>query len=106
MLRELGDEPDKSAQTALAKKDLASVSHGQCLAALDVLEERYSQRMEQARVEQARDRLGQLTLGDLVNKLEAKARIEPEEVATALYHEMIALRRRLDRLEDRLARNQ
>lgn len=105
LLNEASDEQGEPTEDALANKDLATITHAQCLATLDALEERYSQRMEQTRVEQAKGRLGKIGLGDLVKKLEGKARIEPEEVATALYHELFALRRRLDRLEDRIARN-
>lgn len=101
LLNELSDEEREQIGDPGANKDPMSVSHAQCLAALDVLEERYAQRMEQARAERAKRKLGNVRLPDLVKKLEKKSPVAPEEVATALYHELMDVRRRLDRLEDR-----
>jgi len=103
LLDEMSEEQREQSQDPLAGKNPMSISHSQCLAVLDVLEERYSQRMEQVRAEKARQRLGNVRLSDLVRKLEKKARVAPEDVATALYHELMDVRRRLDRLEDRIA---
>jgi hypothetical protein len=87
-----------------AKENLMNLSHPQCLATLDVLEECYSQRMDFVRAETAKQFLGSVRLPDLVKKLERKAHVTPEEVATALYRELMDVRRRLDRLESRIAR--
>jgi len=81
------------------------LSHPQCLAALDVLEERYSQRMDHVCAEAAKQFLGSVRLPDLVKKLERKARVTTEEVATALYLELMDMRRRLDRLESGITRD-
>lgn len=95
-----GEEPAKSGED-LPDVDVTAISHAQCLAALDVMEARFTERMEQARVEKAKKSLGNIRLADLVRKLEVKARVAPEDVATALYYEVMDLRRRLDKLENR-----
>ena len=101
LLDEMSDERRERTEDPLASNDLLAISHAQCLAALNVLEERYSQNMEQRRVEKDRKRLGNARLPDLVRKLETKARLAPEDVAIALYHELMDVRRRLERLESR-----
>jgi DNA-directed RNA polymerase subunit RPC12/RpoP len=98
---EMGGEASGPRDADLPDVDVTAISHAQCLASLDVMEARYTERMEQARVEKAKKSLGNLRLADLVRKLEVKARIAPEDVATALYHEVMDLRRRLDQLENR-----
>jgi len=105
LLEQMDDEERERGEDSLTDKDLLSISHAQCLAALDVLEERYSQRVDQLRIEKAKKRLGNERLPDLVKKLDKKARILPEDVATALYHELMDVRRRLERLESRLSQN-
>jgi hypothetical protein len=45
-----------------------------------------------------------MRLPELVKKLEKKVGISPEEVATALYHEVMDLRRHLERMEGHLDR--
>jgi hypothetical protein len=99
--------PDENGRERLADpaSDWADISHAQCLAALNVLEALYSERLDHTRVERAKRRLGNVRLPDLVNKLETKAPIAPEDVATALYHELMEVRRRLDRLESRISEN-
>jgi hypothetical protein len=101
----VSDEDRERIEHSSAKENVMNLSHPQCLAALDVLEERYSQRMNHVRAEAAKQRLGSVRLPDLVKKLERKARVTPEEVATALYLELMDVRRRLDRLESRVARD-
>ena len=105
LLDELSEEEHAQADQHLADKDLMSISHAQCLAVLNVLEALYSERMDKTRVERAKRRLGNVRLPDLVKKLESKAPIAPEEVATALYHEFMDVRRRLERLESRISEN-
>ncbi len=105
LLEEMSDEEREKADGEEAKVDVTAISHAQCLAALQVLEDRYSQRMEQVRVEKAKKSIGNIRLSDLVKKLEIKASIDAEDVATALYHEVMDLRRRLERLENRNAGN-
>ncbi len=97
----MSDEAREQSEASLLSDEWMSATHAQCLAALDVLEETYSQRMNQQRAEKAKRRLGTTRLPYLMKKLEKKARIESEDVATALYHEVMELRRRLDRLENR-----
>ena len=104
LLGAMSDEERKQAETNLADKQLLAATHAQCLTALNVLEELYSQKMEQAQVEKAQRRLGNVRLADLVRKLEKKARIGAEDVATALFHELTDVCRRLDRLESRVVR--
>lgn len=102
LLETLSAEEREAQQESTAKMDptsLVSISHAQCLATLDLLEERYLQRMSQLQAEKGKRKLGNVRLSDLVRKLEKKARIVPEDVATALYHELIEVRRRLERLE-------
>ena len=101
LLERVSDEEREGAEERLSAEDLESISHGQCLAVLDALEGRYMRREEQVQIEKAKRRLGGVRLADLVRKLEKKAPISPEEVATALYHELMEVRRRLDRLENR-----
>lgn len=103
LLDEMSEEEREKTDDPLPNVDVTSISHAQCIAALGVLEERYSQRMEQVRVGKAKKNLGNIRLSDLVKKLELKAGIAPEDVATALYHEVMELRRRLDKLENRNA---
>lgn len=102
---EMTDEERGQSEDALTDETLMSISHAQCLAALDLLEQRYSHRMDEVRAEQAKRRLGKVRLPDLVRKLEKKARVAPEDVATALYHEIMEVQRRLERLENRLERD-
>jgi hypothetical protein len=101
LLSEMSDEEREQAEDSLSEKDLMSISHAQCLAVLEALENRYSQRMEHLQAEQAKRKLGKVRLPDLVRKLEKKARVSPEDVATALYHELMDVHRRLERLESR-----
>jgi hypothetical protein len=101
LLEQVSDEERERAEERLAGEDLQSISHVQCLAVLDRLEARYTQRVEQRQIESAKRRLGNVRLPELVNKLEKKVRLTPEEVATALYHELMEVRRRLERLEGR-----
>jgi hypothetical protein len=101
MMEDMTDEARAESEASPATEDWMSATHAQCLAALDALEEIYSQRMNQQRAEKAKRRLGATRLPDLLKKLEKKARIESADVATALYHEVTELRRRLDRLENR-----
>jgi hypothetical protein len=103
LLDDMSEETREQTDDPLMTNDLLSISHAQCLAALDVLEERYSHRMEQARIEKAKRRLGNVRLADLVKKIEKKARVAPEDVAAALYHELVDVHRRLDRLENKIA---
>lgn len=105
LLDEMSEEEHAQADQHLADKDLMSISHAQCLAALNVLEALYSERMDHTRVERAKRRLGNVRLPELVRKLETKAPISPEDVATALYHELMEVRRRLERLESRISEN-
>jgi len=105
LLEQMSEDEGENAEDSLADQDLLSISHAQCLAALDVMKERYSQRVEQIRIEKAKRSLGNVRLADLVRQLEKKARVLPEDVATALYHELMDVRRRLDRLESRVVRD-
>jgi len=104
LLEQMSDEERERSEDPLAGQDLLSISHAQCLAVLDALEARYSQRMEQRQIESAKRRLGNMRLPELVKKLEKKVGISPEEVATALYHEVMDLRRHLERMEGQLDR--
>lgn len=104
LLEGMSEEEREGAEDRLVVEDLLAIPHAQCLAALDVLEARYLQRAEQLQIEKAKRRLGSVRLADLVKKLEKKVRMSPEEVATALYHELMEVRRRLERMEARLMR--
>jgi hypothetical protein len=61
--------------------------------------------MDQSRVERAKRRLGNVRLPDLVKQLERRAPIAPEEVATALYHELMVVPPRIERFESRISEN-
>ena len=100
-MEDMTDEARAESEASAATEDWMRATHAQCLAALDALEETYSQRMNQQRAEKTKRRLGTTRLPDLIKKLEKKARIESAEVATALCHELMDVRRRLDRLENR-----
>ena len=99
-----GEEREQAGHLPM-EQILARLTHVQSLAVLAMLEESYSQLLSQARGEAAKRLLGNERLPDLVRKLEKKAPIEPSEVATALYHEVAELSRRLDRLESQGAPN-
>jgi hypothetical protein len=101
LLEQMSDEEREGSEDPLAGRDLLSITHAQCLAVLDALAARYSNRVEQLQIEKAKRRLGSVRLPDLVKKLEKKVPISPEEVATSLYHELMEVRRRLERLESR-----
>ena len=103
LLEEVSDEERERAEARLSAEDRQSISHAQCLTVLEALESRYLQRAEQVQIEGAKRRLGGPRLPDLVKKIEKKVRLTPEEVATALYHELMEVRRRLDRLESRIS---
>jgi len=105
LLDPMSDEEREHAEESLAGQDLQSISHEQCLMALERLEERYLQRAEHLQIERAKRRLGAVRLPDLVKKLEKKVGLSSEEVATALYHELMDVRRRLESLERRATRN-
>ncbi len=106
-IREVWEESAGEAAAQVQSKDSASektpppLSHSQCLAALDLLEERYSERMDVKRIEKAKRELGAERLPDLVRKLKRQAPISADDVATALYHELMEVHRRLDTLEAR-----
>jgi hypothetical protein len=100
-MQDMSDEAREQSAAAPESDDWMSATHDQCLAALHLLEELYSQRVDQAQAGKARRRLGATRLPDLVRKLEKKARIDAADVGTALYHELMEVRRRLDRLESR-----
>ena len=101
----MSDEEREEAEEMSASPDLTDVTHAQCLAALDTLEERYSHRMNQMRAEKAKRKINNVRLPDLVKKLEKKARIAPEDVAAALFHELVEVRHRLDSLESRIGQD-
>ena len=84
------------------EKSRPALTHPQCLAVLDVLTELYTDRLSHLRAERAKQKLGNVRLVDLITKLEKKSRIPAEDVATALYHELMEVRRRLERLENRM----
>jgi hypothetical protein len=101
LLEQMDDAQREDSENALANQDLLAISHAQCLAVLNAMEARYAQRVEQRRIEKAKKQLGNVRLTDLVKKLEKKARIPREDIATALYHEITEVQRRLERLENR-----
>jgi len=103
LLGQTNKDETEGANAGRVESDPMAISHPQCLAVLDVLEERYSHRMSQARAERAKRLLKNVRLPDLVKKLEKKAQIAAEDVATALYHELTAMNRRLDKIESLVA---
>lgn len=105
VLREaMSDEEREQSEDPLKQTNLMAITHAQCLATLELLEELYSQRLAQAQAEKAKRKLGNVRLSDLVKKLEKKAPVQSEDVATALYHELMEVRHRLDKLENRTVR--
>jgi len=103
LLDEMSEQKRDRTASPLASNDLIAISHRQCMAVLDVLEDCYAQGTERARKEKTQATLGSVRLKDLVSKLEHKARVTPEDVALALYHELADVRHRLGRLESRAA---
>jgi len=101
LLGGLSEAEREKAEDPMADKNRKPLSHAQCLAALDLMEERYSEQKEHLQADKSKRTLGSVRLADLVPKLEDKARIPAEDVATALYHELMDVRKRLDRLEGR-----
>lgn len=79
--------------------DRPPLTHDQCLAVLDVLEKGYSDATTKAKADRVERTLEDVRMEDLVRKLEKKSPIKPEEVATALYHELEAVKKRLAALE-------
>ncbi len=92
----LGNRPGGKAVTEAEREAL---THGQSLAVLDRLERRYRREAEEARKQETADRIGRVTLADLVARLEQGGPILSEQVACALYHEVGEIQRRLERLE-------
>ena len=82
-----------------AAKDLFSISHEQCLRVLDVLEQRYHSRKAEAAAESTTKKLGRTRVKDLVTKVEKKLTIPPEDIVTALVHEVNELKHRIEKLE-------
>jgi hypothetical protein len=66
---------------------------------LGVLDARYARDIEVAQTATVGRKLVLVRLEDLVSKLENEAPLKPEEVATALYHELSEIRERLTKLE-------
>lgn len=89
------EEPDRE----ISLKELLSISHSQCLEALDILEERYRTKNLQAKTEEASKKFGRIRLRDLLKRLEAKARVHPDDIVIALYYELQEVRGRLEKLE-------
>lgn len=85
--------------------DPLTASHAQCLEALDLLENDYSEEKQRKSAEHAKRRLGKVRLPDLVSRLEKRGPITPEDVATALYHELMEVRGRLEKLERKAGGN-
>jgi hypothetical protein len=75
------------------------LNHPETLAVLDRLIQRYSREIKASKTAFAARKLLNVRLEDLVGKLELEAPIKPEEVATALYHELEELKERLSKLE-------
>jgi hypothetical protein len=80
-------------------QDRPPLTHAQCLAVLGVLDARYARDIEVAQTATVGRKLVLVRLEDLVSKLENEAPLKPEEVATALYHELSEIRERLTKLE-------
>lgn len=70
---------------------------------LDVLEERYRRRKQEASTKSASEKFGNVRVDDLLHKIERGARVNPEDTVIALFHEVEELRDRLDRIEKRQA---
>ncbi len=79
--------------------DPMAMTHAQCLQALDLLDRRYVGESEAIATAEAERKLEPVRLSDLVRKLELQGPVTAEEVATALYHELEEINRRLAALE-------
>ena len=90
----LGRGPDEG-----KTNDLYSISHEQCLKVLDVLEQRYLTRRAEVAAESSAKKLGRTRVKDLVTKVEKKLTIPPEDIVTALVHEVNELKHRIEKLE-------
>jgi DNA-directed RNA polymerase subunit RPC12/RpoP len=76
-----------------------TVSHAQSIAMLDYLEKRYDRDKHQTRAAEATQKLDSIRMEDVVKKLESKAPLSPEDVATAVFFELEDIKRRLTELE-------
>jgi hypothetical protein len=102
VLRREGGEGGAASETdPLAERDLMSISHAECLAALDVLEAQYQRRSEEIQTSKITERVGVVRLEELIAKLEKNSPINTDDVVRALYHELNELQRRLDELEEK-----
>lgn len=100
LLENMSEAERAETEDPMANPDRPLLGHAQCLAALNLLEEQFAQLVEQAETQKSKRKLGHTKLADLVKKLEQQAPIPAEDVATALFHELKEVRRRLDRLEN------
>jgi len=92
----LGRQPGRA---PLSEAQREALTHPQCLAVLDILEQRYEREAEQAVKQEEKHKIAHVRLADLVKKLEEGAALKIEEVACALYYELEELNQRLDELE-------
>jgi hypothetical protein len=92
----LGRQPG---EPPISEADREALTHEQCLKALDLMARRYQQQADAAQKKEARRKIENIRLSDLVSKLESSAPIRPEDVASAMYYELEDIRQRLEALE-------
>lgn len=92
----LGKEPGVTP----SESERAALTHTQCLAVLDVLEERIEREAAMASKRQQEKKIDMVRVADLVQKLENQTPMRIEEVACALYYELEELKQRLEELEN------
>lgn len=83
----------------VSEADREALTHPQCLAVLDTLEQRYERDASAAEKLEVESKIEKVRLVDLVKKLEHGTPVLAEDVAAALYYEVEALNQRLDRME-------
>jgi DNA-directed RNA polymerase subunit RPC12/RpoP len=96
----LGREPE---QAPLSEAERGELTHEQCLAALERLEQHYRREAEDAHLVESRSKVEEIRLPDLLQTMEQQSVLRAEDVACALYHEVEELKRQIARLETGLA---
>lgn len=86
------------------QKKLLALTHAQSLETLDALEDSYARRAVEKKAAEVKRKLPSVSVEELAGRLEKDGRVTPEEITAALYHEMLELRLRLEKVERAAAR--
>lgn len=92
----LGRQPGSA---PVSEAERQALTHEQCLAVLDIFEERYGKKSETGPQKETPRKVEEIRLGDLFKKMEANTPVRPEEVLSAVSYELDQIKLRLDRIE-------